>query len=93
MTEQTESLEDQIKDADNDLARLLDWIGRYDNRAALLFTLDTAMVGTLALRMNSSTNLEYGALFLIAFILLGISIIGTAFTIYPRLKGPQDSLH
>lgn len=90
--EQPESIETIAIEAERDLARLLDWIGRYDNRAALLFTLDTAMVGILALRLNSSTNIDYRALFLIAFTLLGISIVGTAITIYPRLKGPKDSL-
>ena len=90
--EQTESLEATIKEAERELDRLLDWIGKYDNRAAILFTLDTAMVGTLALRLNSSKFTAYNLLPLVAFISLSISVIGTAITIFPRLKGPQNSL-
>ena len=90
--EQTKSIEATSKEAERDLDRLLDWISRYDNRATLLFTLDTAMVGTLALRMNASVQNEYGALLLLTFTLLGISILGTAFTIFPRLKSPTESL-
>jgi hypothetical protein len=92
MMEQTKSIEATSKEAERDLDRLLDWISRYDNRATLLFTLDTAMVGTLALRMNASVQNEYGALLLLTFTLLGISILGTAFTIFPRLKSPTESL-
>ena len=90
--EQTESLEATIKEAERELDSLLDWIGKYDNRAAILFTLDTAMVGTLALRLSSSKFTAYNLLPLMASILLGISVIGTAITIFPRLKGPPDSL-
>lgn len=90
--EQNESLKSTIKEAERELDRLLDWISKFDNRAAILFTLDTAIVGTLALRLNSSKFTAYNLLPLPAFILLGISVIGTAITIFPRLKGPQSSL-
>ena len=91
--EQSEPLEKVIIEAEHNLDRLLDWIGRYDNRAALLFTLDTAMVGILALSLSSSTGFGYSPILLGFFILtVGISILGTAFTIFPRLKGPTDSL-
>ena len=90
--EQNESLKSAIKEAERELDRLLDWISKFDNRAAILFALDTAIVGTLALRLNSSKFTAYNLLPLPAFILLGISVIGTAITIFPRLKGPQSSL-
>ena len=92
MVEQTESLESKIKEAENVLTILLDWIGRYDNRSALLFTLDLAMIGTLALKITYSAHSFYGLLNAIAFTLLGISIIASSITIFPRLKGPQNSL-
>ncbi len=91
--EQFEPLEKAIIEAEHNLDRLLDWIGRYDNRASLLFTLDTAMLGTLALRLSSSIGHGYSQLLLVPFILTaGISILGTVFTIFPRLKGPTESL-
>jgi hypothetical protein len=90
--EQTESIESVTVHAERDLDKLLDWIGKYDNRAAILFTLDTAMVGTLALRLNSSKFTAYNLLPIVASILLGISVIGIAITIFPRLNGPKDSL-
>jgi hypothetical protein len=90
--EQPESIDIITTEAERNLGMLLDWIGRYDNRASLLFTVDLAMVGTLALILSSSTYLVYDTLFLIAFVLLGISILGTAITIFPHLSGPQDSL-
>ena len=91
--EQFEQLEKAIIEAEHNLDRLLEWIGRYDNRASLLFTLDTAMVGTLALRLSSSIGHGYNPLLLVLFILtVGISILGTVFTIFPRLKGPAESL-
>ncbi len=90
--EQPESIDTITVRAERDLDRLLDWIVRYDNRAAILFTLDTAMVGTLALRLSSSKFTAYNLLPFVASILLGISVIGTAITIFPRLKGPSDSL-
>jgi hypothetical protein len=93
MMEQIKSIEATTKEAERNLDRLLDWIIRYDNRAALLFTLDATMVGTLALRLSSSIGPGYSSILLVPFILtVGISILGTAFTIFPRLKGPTDSL-
>jgi hypothetical protein len=91
--EQPESIDTITVQAEHDLDRLLDWIGKYDSRAAILFTLDTAMVGTLALRLSSSIGPGYSPLLLVPFILtVGISILGTVFTIFPRLKGPAESL-
>ena len=92
MVEQAESLESKIKEAENVLTILFDWIGRYDNRSALLFTLDLAMIGTLALKIKYSAYSLYGLLNSIAFTLLGISIIASSITIFPRLKGPLNSL-
>ena len=92
MVEQAEPLESKIKEAEHLLTILLDWIGRYDNRSALLFTLNLAMIGTLALKIRYSAHSFYGLLNSIAFTLLGISIIASSITIFPRLKGPRDSL-
>jgi len=41
MAEQIESLESKIEEAESVLTILLDWIGRYDNRSAVLYALGT----------------------------------------------------
>jgi hypothetical protein len=92
---ETVSSKERIGAAEANLDRMLEWVGRYDNKSSALLGIDTAMVGVLALIIHGLgtsllesyaivlTLLFLGGAFLFLFLFIGA---------YPRLKAPADSL-
>ncbi len=84
----------QIDIAEKNLARLLDWVGRVDNKSAVLLGIDTAMLGVLATLMPPITRCNWAMVVSagLAVLLLGAGFAFIYWTNYPRTKGPSKSL-
>ncbi len=87
------SINERIGAAETNLDRLLEWVGRYDNKSSALLGFDTAMIGALALIIHGlgTSPLESFAV-VVAIFLLGSGIICLFIGAYPRLEAPIDSL-
>ena len=79
---------------EKELDRLLKWIAAAESRLTFIFSLSTAMLGTIAL---SATNVShwsciYATATISAIIFLGLSIAFSALATFPRTRGPKRSL-
>src|SRR5438132_2680457 len=93
MPEEAVLIKERIEAAEANLDRLLEWVGRYDNKSSALVGIDTAMVGALALIIRGlGTNLAESSAIALAILPLGGAFLLMFLGGYPRLKAPNDSL-
>ena len=84
----------QIEAAERNLGRLLEWVGRFDNKAAIILGVDTGMLGVVA---TFAPPLQHWTpvtvIFALASLLfLAVSLIFIYHATYPQTKGPTKSL-
>ncbi len=87
-------IEVKISRAESNLQRKLEWISRYDTRITLVAGTSIAMLGVLASASGLITSWSVIALivFIIAFILLGLSLVFVYFSQKPNDLAPNKSL-
>lgn len=84
----------KIQVAEKNLDRLLEWINRFDNKSTIILGIDTGMLGYLG---SSAPSVQTWTISIILLVILAVgalllSLLYVYFGIYPRTKGPQDSL-
>lgn len=80
--------------AKKNLDYMLDWIGRFDNKASIILGLNLGMLSLLvsfAPPLDMWTRMMWGAIIL-TIIALGLSFLCIYFSIFPRTTDPGDSL-
>jgi hypothetical protein len=88
------SIEAKIDAAEKNLARLLEWVSRFDNKVLVVIGITTGMLGVLASvapRPNEWTRwmILWGGL---SILTLALSFLFTYWSGYPQLRGPVNSL-
>ncbi len=94
MSDGAMSVEERIRAVEKILDRLLDWVGRVDNKASVVLGVNTAMLGALAgfAPPTSSWTLQLGVVTTISVAGVATSLLFVYLANYPRLKGPGESL-
>jgi hypothetical protein len=79
---------------DKILARNIAWIAAADSKAAMLFAIDSAMLGVLAALVptTSAWTIWASVIAVLATLALLVCAVLIVWTLWPRIKGPQDSL-
>jgi hypothetical protein len=90
-----QQLEARIDSAEKNLARLIDWVGKHDNKAAVVLSLATAMLGLLAAAVPAPAGLTPTKITLAAVTvaLLGVCLGSLYLGNYPRTAGPPSLLY
>jgi hypothetical protein len=88
------SIDEQIRDAEQNLSRQLEWAARADAKASFVIGLQTAMIGVLAATATrpSTWTLPLIVLFGTAVIFLIIAFCYIYMATFPALSGPPESL-
>jgi hypothetical protein len=86
---------EQIRIAESNLSRLLDWIGRIDAKSSVVLGINTAMLGALAgLAPAPHLWTTQTAIFALIGVISPIaSLCCVYFVNYPQTKGPATSLN
>lgn len=90
----TEPSEETIRRLENDLERLLGWVGAAESRLQIVLPLSTAMLGSLAVLAPAADHWTTSAGIATAFAvtLLLLSVVFSAMAAFPRTSGPKGSL-
>jgi general stress protein CsbA len=88
------STEDKIEQAESNLQRNLDWVGKHDTRIAFVAGISIAMLGVLA---NASASIDFWRwytylAFILSAVLLFASLVLIYFSQYPKTKSNNSSL-
>ncbi len=89
------NVDEQVRIAELNLSRLLDWVGRIDAKSSVVLGIDTAMLGTLvgfapAYRLWSTRAILFSQS---AVLFPIVSLCCVYFVNYPQTKGPTTSLN
>ena len=77
------------------LTWMLEWVGRFDNKASIILGLDLGMLSLLVTRaptFDKWTSWMWGSCAL-SLIALGLSFVSIYFSNFPRTGGPENSLY
>jgi hypothetical protein len=89
------SLEERIKVAEASLARLLEWISRYESKSGFVLGIVTAMIGVLAAFTPAVPT--WSSLALVTSSLAAASLAATLYCLFqgnsPRTKGEESLLY
>ena len=85
---------EKIDYLEKELSRLLSWIQAADSRLSLVLPLSTAMLGTLAVLAPQFANWSIISAILTSFavLFLLLSLIFSAYALFPRTTGQKESL-
>jgi hypothetical protein len=84
----------KIDAAEKNLARLLDWIGRFDTKTSVLLGVTTGMLGVLASFSPTPSKWTFSQILwaITAAFPLALAFWFIYYAAYPRTKGPAKSL-
>lgn len=76
------------------LGRQLSWVAATESRISLIVPLSTALFGTVAIKYSSFLTAPYWIQVAswIALALLSSAVVCASIAIFPRTKGPKDSM-
>jgi hypothetical protein len=94
MEDYSVDMKSKIEIAEKNLARLLEWVTRFDNKSIIILGVDTGMLGVLASFAPPLKSLSLAVIFVasLSLFFLGLSLLFIYLGSYPRTTGPKHSL-